>query len=170
MLLRTFLAGLRSELEEVGFLRMLRSPSAFLWLEKSVGIYFPLKSRQEDRPCRGCVRYFVSNLGVEGVCGHPRLQDAPGSLRRVGHLVLRFPVQPNLDCLAALLLSSSTAENRRAWELSRLAAGHRGAAPALTTRRPTYTSRQRGTAGPGRSAWRSHSDEVLAPACCSSRC
>src|SRR3954447_16801918 len=61
-----------------------------------------------------------------------------------GIVCSQFPEQSDLDCLAAFGCSSLNAEPRRAWELSRLAAGHRGAASALTTSSPAYPSGDEG--------------------------
>jgi hypothetical protein len=106
-----------------------RASSAILWLQDTLKIYFPLKSGQEDFPRRRGMSSRASNSSVQGVGGHSGLQHSLGSIsRRIGHYGLRYPEQSDLDCLAAFCCSSLTAKICRAWELSRLAAGHRGAA------------------------------------------
>ena len=112
---------------------MFRSPDALLRVEEAVGVYFPFEPRQEDLPCRRCVRCGILNPRVESVSCHPGLQNSLSFARgRIGHCGLRYPEQSDLDCLAAFgCCSSLKAESRRAWELSRLAAGHRGAASGL---------------------------------------
>ena len=87
---------------------MLGSFSAFLWVQNTLWIYFPLEPRQEA-PTGWCgMGSGISHPGVQRVGCHPCLQDSLGSVRRrIVHHGLRYPEQSDLDCLAAFGCCSS---------------------------------------------------------------
>lgn len=65
---------------------MLGSTGAFLWIQDTLGVYFPLESRQEDSSGRCGMSCGITDLGMQGMCCHPCLQGSSGSIiGRVGH-------------------------------------------------------------------------------------
>ena len=117
---------------------MFCSAGTFLGIENTFRVYFPLKPREKNSSSRRRVRRGIYDSSVQCMCRHSGLQDAFRSVRRrVGHYGLRYPEQSDLDCLAALLLSSLTAENVGRGSCQGWPQATASAASALTTTRST---------------------------------